>query len=400
MTAKTAEILAPGPVGELEQAMALAQERLAAGDRAGALEEAQRAVARFPNSALSHRGLSFILSQNDLYRYDIRLCRRLVSEGAIAEALAQSRIATRLAGANVEDLLQSGYCLTALKRYGDAATQIRRATDTWFAERKRGLYGAMDESWTPLVPRFLIVGAKKGGTTSLHYFLSRHPRVLLPIMKEIHFFGSPERGKDWYLAHFPRRPAWENRFVSGESRVDNFSEEGIPESVRSILPDARLIAVLRDPVERAISHYYHDRKVGGEARSLDQAMEDELECLGTSLDVLEGRLPEYFHSQRRYLFVGLYAHHIAKWLSVFPAEQFLVVISEELTANPDRELKRVFRHIGLKYQPLGDYVNALPGVYDTQSKDRVRERLAQFYARPNEQLFAMLGRRLNWRGPS
>jgi hypothetical protein len=113
---------------------------------------------------------------------------------------------------------------------------------------------------------------------------------------------------------------------------------------------------------------------------------------------MEEKLAGYLHTQRRYLHYGLYERHVAKWLSVFPPEQFLIVVSEELNANPERELKRVFKHIGLKYQPLGEYVNALPGTYDNQSKDPIRARLVEFYKRPNERLFELLGRRLNWQG--
>ena len=382
----------------LEQAIAAAQERLAEGDRSGALEVARRTVERFPDAAISYRVLSLVLTNEDLYRYDTRVCRKLVAEGAIAEALALSQKAALLVGANDEDFLQAGYCLTALGRYGEAAIQIRRATDIWCLYQKPGLFTGISESWTPLSPRFLIVGAKKGGTSSLHYYLSRHPRVLLPIMKEIHFFGSPERGEDWYLAHFPRRPPWGVRFIAGESRVDNFAEEGIPESVKARLPAARLIAVLRDPVERAISHYYHDRKVGGESRPLDVAFEEELESLGNSYEEMDGRLQKYLQSQRRYLYFGLYAHHVARWLSVFPPEQFLMVISEELLANPERELKKVLKHIGIKNLSLGEYINTLPGTYDNQSRGKVKARLAEFYAKQNEKLFFMIGRRLNWQG--
>ena len=398
MRSRLVKTLVPQSNGELPQIIGLAQEKLAAGDRVGALEEARRAVNRFPQTAVSHRALSNILSQNDLYRYDVRVCRNLVAEGAIAEALDQSLKATRLPDAVPADFLQAGYCLTGLGRFEEAAEQIRRSTDTWYAVNKPGLFATMDETWKPLVPRFLIVGVKKGGTTSLHRFLSRHPRVLAPMMKEIHFFGSPERGMDWYLAHFPRRPDWEERFVSGESRVDNFTEANVPENVRELLPAARLVAVLRDPVERAISHYYHDRKIGAELRPLDVAFEEELECLSGSPEEMESKLAAYLHTQRRYLYYGLYERHVAKWLSIFPPEQFLIVVSEELNANPERELRRVFKHIGLKYQPLGEYVNKLPGTYDNQSKDGIRARLVEFYKRPNERLFELLGRRLNWQG--
>lgn len=384
--------------GELAPMILQAHERLAAGDRQGALEDARLAVERFPRVADSHRCLSSILTHNDLFRYDKRLCRALVDDGAIAEALKHTRNAMRLADRDYQDFLQAGYCLTVLGRIDEATEQIRRATDISCAASKPGLFANMDDTWKPLVPRFLIVGVKKGGTTSLYNYLSRHPRVLAPVMKEIQFFGYPQRSLNWYFAHFPRRPQWEKRFISGEARVDNFTESGIPEGVRGVLPSSRLVVVLRDPVERAISHYYHDRKVGAETRTLEVAFEEELDALSGTVEEMEAKLASYLHTQRRYLYYGLYERHVSKWLSLFPPEQFLIVISEELNADPDREIRRVFKHVGLEYHRLGDYVNALPGTYDGQSRDGIRAKLVEFYARPNQLLYQLLRRRLDWQG--
>ena len=74
----------------------------------------------------------------------------------------------------------------------------------------------------------------------------------------------------------------------------------------------------------------------------------------------------------------------------------MIVISEELNAAPEREVRRVLSHIGLRYQSLGDYANVFPGVYDGQPKRDVIERLGRFFAEPNERLFDLIGRRLAW----
>lgn len=383
---------------DLDRSIAISREHLAAGRRGEAVAEARRAVAQFPLTARSHRLLSDSLTYEDLFRYEVQLSARLVAEGAIAEALKCSRTAMRLPDTRFEDPLQAGYCLTALGRYREATDLIRFATDSQTLAESPGLFSGLEDNWKALHPAFLIVGVMKGGTTSLLHYLSKHPRILPPIVKEMHYFGSPERGVDWYLAHFPRRPQWERRFVTGEAYVGNFASRKSAEVASSVFPDARIIVVLRDPVARVLSHYYHELRVGIEKRSIDDAIDEELEFFRTSDGEPAGSLWRYFETQRSYLYLGLYLRQISKWLHHFPRNNLLVVISEELNAAPEVELPKVFKHIGLTYKPLGEYANKFPGVYDDQPKDRVKAKLEAFFREPNAQLFMFLGRKLNWQG--
>jgi|GEM_PF-531537 len=367
------------------------------GRRTAALAEIRKAIIQFPNAAAGHRFLSLILTYNERFRHEPDLCRQLVADGSVAEAFAAARTACRKTGARWEDFLQAGICLTALGRYDEAAEFIRSATDMFSIDREPGLFAGLNVDWQPLVPRFLIIGVAKAATTSLYHSISQHPRVLPPVTKEMDLFGSPERGIDWYLAHFPRRPPWERRFITGEARVGNFDNPDGPKVVRQFLPKVKLIAVLRDPVDRALSHYYNDLNVGAEKRPLDEAIDEELSFLDRPADDVERDLDVYLKSQRHYLYLGLYARHLENWLTQFNAGNLLIVVSEELNADPKRELGRVFKHIGLNNPPGIDYANRLPGTYDNQPKDRVRAKLVDFYGRPNERLYEILGRRLDWR---
>ncbi|MEI8180069.1 sulfotransferase domain-containing protein [Aestuariivirga sp.] len=397
MTARLSGVQTAAAADELDREIEEVERLFSVGDRAAALVEARRVAARFPMRAQSHRAVSNMLTHKNLYLYETSLREQMVSDGTIHEALASSRMAMRLADRNFEDFLQAGYCLTALGRYKEATGLIRTASDMSSLETKPGLFTMMDGSWKPLIPRFLIIGVMKGGTTSLHRYISKHAQVLPAVLKEMDYFGFPERGLDWYLAHFPRRPEWENRFITGEAFVGNFAS---PERARLIaeqLPGVKLIAVLRDPTMRALSHYYHERKMGIESRSLKDAMNDELDYLDCPPDEMERKLPQYFATQRSYLYLGLYARHVELWLQEIPARNLMIVISEELNAAPEREVRRVLKHIGLRYQSLGDYANVFPGVYDDQPKRDVMERLGRFFAEPNERLFDLIGRRLAWR---
>ena len=295
-----------------------------------------------------------------------------------------------------EDFLQAGYCLTALQRSDEATSLIRVATDMKCQAEMPALFAGMDHSWKGLVPRFLIIGAAKAGTTSLYQHLCKHPRVLPGVSNEVAYFSARGLGREWYLAHFPRRPDWETRFFTGEASVANFNSVRGPFTVSQELPDVRLIALIRNPIDRAISHYYNDLAVGVETRSLDDAIEEELSYLDCADQQRPRNLEEYQRTQRHYLDLSLYASHLEHWQIHFPPERVLVIVSEEIHAHPDKELRRVFKHIDLKYQQLGDYIRILPGIYDDQQKDRVRTRLSKFFRRHNERLFDMLGRRLDW----
>lgn len=368
-----------------------------AGNRSLALVEIRKSIARYPNTARGYRYLSFILTHNERYRHEPDLCRSLVDDGSVTEALAAARTACGRADAQWIDFLQVGYCLTALKHYDEATQFIRIGTDMFSASREPGLFAGMNESWQPLTPAFLIIGVAKASTTSLYHSISQHPRVLPPVTKEVDFFGSPARGFGWYLAHFPRRPSWENRFITGEARVGNFDNPNSPELVKQFLPNAKLIALLRDPVERALSHYYNDLKLGAERRPLDDAMDDELSFLDRPAEEADDRLGEYLRSQRHYLYLGLYTLHLRRWLEHCDPKDLLIVVSEELNADPKRQLSRIFKHIGLKYQSGLNHSNRFPGTYDDQPKERVRAKLENFFRSPNERLYEMLGRRLGWR---
>src|SRR3712207_6690007 len=103
------------------------------------------------------------------------------------------------------------------------------------------------------LPDFVIIGTQRGGTTSLYHYLSKHPEVLPALRKEIHFFDlNFDRGLDWYLAHFARQ---DQPGLVGEASPLYMFHRDVPERVRRVLPNAKFIALLRNPVDRAYSQY-------------------------------------------------------------------------------------------------------------------------------------------------
>jgi sulfotransferase family protein len=170
--------------------------------------------------------------------------------------------------------------------------------------------------------------------------------------------------------------------------------------VRATVPDAKLIALLRDPVDRALSHYHHEVALGREPLSFEEAIEAETERTRGEEERLV-REPGYFsHAwwDHTYLARGRYAEQLERWLAVFPREQLLVVASDELAAEPGETYARVLEFLGAPARELESYPRVYEQSYAEMSAD-TRRRLAEHFADPNRRLYELLGRDLGWQTP-
>jgi len=188
------------------------------------------------------------------------------------------------------------------------------------------------------LPTFIIIGAGKAGTTSLHYYLDLHPEVQMSTVKETHFFSGPPEGRPYELGRIESREDYEALFdaavpARGEAcpgYANNPFRRGVPARIRELVPDAKLIYLVRDPVARTVSHYKHRVSVNGERRPL-------AEVLGDCDDP----------RRREETCMSLYASQLDAYLEHFPAEQILVVDQAELLADRDGVLAEVFAFVGV-----------------------------------------------------
>lgn len=265
-------------------------------------------------------------------------------------------------------------------------------------------YGKVTSAVRPL-PNFLIIGAQKGGTTALYAYLRWHPAVLGPSWKEVSYFDRHyRRGERWYRGHFPNalRVARAERRAGSAPRVGEASPSYLfhplaPERVRALVPDVRLIAVLRDPVERAFSHYNHEVALGREPLGFEQALEHEDERMQGELERMLAD-PGYFSRAwwgQTYRARGLYAAQLERWLAVFPGEQLLVLGNEELSARPDATYARVLEFLDLPPHTLESYPRLNTREYGSMEA-RTRDRLRDYYAEPDRRLAELLGREPGW----
>lgn len=198
---------------------------------------------------------------------------------------------------------------------------------------------------------FLIVGAQKSGTTALAHFLSKHPEICMAPAKEVHFFDDPGlQDSDWAGHEIAERYREHFGNFSGQRRVGEASPTymflpGVPERIRHYNPAMKLIAILREPAERAVSHYEHSRRLGHERLPFLAALILEpLRLFRDRRDLGEGSSLRRHSYARR----GQYAFQLKTLQSLFPAERLLFLRTEEL-ANQHREtLLRVCAFLDLE----------------------------------------------------
>jgi len=245
------------------------------------------------------------------------------------------------------------------------------------------------------LPDFLVIGAQKAGTTALYAYLRWHPGITGPSWKEVSFFDRHWwRGAAWYRGQFPLRPR--GRLV-GEASPSYLFHPLAPERAFGVVPDARLVALLRDPVERAYSQYQHEVALGRETLSFEDA-------LAAEEDRTEGEVERLLADPRAfsrawwdhtYTARGLYAEQLERWLAVFPREQLLVVTTDELGQRPAETYASVLAFLGAPRHELGEY----PRVFDRDyapMRPETRTALEARFAEPNQRLEALLERPLPW----
>ncbi len=265
------------------------------------------------------------------------------------------------------------------------------------------------DSERPL-PDFLVIGAQRSGTSSLYKYLEQHPCVLSSLRKETEYFSARwSNGEPWYRAHFPsrRRRAVEQRrrgfgVVTFEASPNYLFHPLAPGRAATLVPDARLVVLLRNPVERAYSHHQHEVRAGREALSFEHAIAAEPERLAREEERMvadpgyRSLAWERFSYQAR----GRYAEQLERWVAVFPTDRLLVLKSEDLYDRPAACFAELLAFLGLPaWTPSAfrnhSYVGRPPSGPSVLSSP-LRPQLVEGFAEPNRQLSSLLGRDFGW----
>jgi len=272
-------------------------------------------------------------------------------------------------------------------------------------------------------PRFLIIGAQKGGTTALYYFLAEHPNIIPGTEKEIGFF-SPElfeywfdnpnhhilcsrhgtdffdrrlypRAAAWYHSHFPLPHKLGDRCITYEATPEYLYYPGVAERIHKYDSKMKLIAILRDPVERAFAAwnmYYNEFDHGiyrplKEVRDFDEAVQDELNEIESGSRI----------SDPGYVRRGLYHEQLLRYFQLFERDQMLILSSRELKNNTSCVIDQVIEFLGLpEYSHRGAWPSYLVGKYKREISQKTLRLLREFYGPYNEKLYDMLNRDFGW----
>lgn len=251
-------------------------------------------------------------------------------------------------------------------------------------------------------PGFLIVGAMKAGTTFLHACLAEHPSCVCAAEKELHFFDNNfHRGRAWYRSRFPIRRWMESRrgrpLLAGEATPYYLYHPLSPQRAKETCPGAKIIVLLRNPVDRAYSHYQQNVRAGFETLSFAEAIEAEPDRLRGEEERLRAE-PGYYsmaHQTFSYVSRGEYGPQVARWFAGFGAGRVLVLQSEALREKPEASYQRVLGFLGLEPYQLKGFRLRNCGRYDPLDS-RTRAMLADRFEPSNEELFSLLGERFDW----
>lgn len=255
------------------------------------------------------------------------------------------------------------------------------------------------------MPDFIIIGAQKCGTTSLYNYLIRHPNIKPAIKKELHFFDKYfDKGIDWYRSLFPVN---QKNFITGEASPNYIFHLHTPQKISTLVPSVKLIVLLRNPVDRAYSHYAHNLRANRislkkgkqerEVLSFEEAIKSEEERLYLEREKILNN--ELYYSQScmyySYLAKGIYVEQLKRWLKFFTKEQFLIIESEKFYAEPAEKFREIGEFLNLPQWELKEYdvYNSLQ--YQKMDPD-LRKYLVDYFKPHNKKLYEYLNVKFDW----
>jgi hypothetical protein len=279
----------------------------------------------------------------------------------------------------------SAACATLPGVSRSSPMERKAAREEAFLLREGGRGGAL--------PDFIVVGAQKGGTTALYRLLTRHPLVQGAATKEVHFFDDNfEEGVGWYRNRFPApRRVGGRETITGEATPYYIFGPLVPGRMARVVPEARLIALLRHPVERAYSHYQHEVRLGTEPLSFMEAVEAEEQRL-------RGDSREFALRHFSYLARGRYAEQILRYQGYRDENRMLLLKSEDFFGWPQETLSRVLEFLGLPAwrPPLRALRVRNRGEYSGGMDPATREQLDDYFEPHNRRLYELLGMDFGW----
>jgi hypothetical protein len=255
------------------------------------------------------------------------------------------------------------------------------------------------------LPDALIIGAQRCGTSSLYKYLGGHPDVVPSVRKETEFFTRRfGMGVGWYRAHFPleaRLTLGRRHGMTFEATPDYLFHPLAPARAARLLPEAKIVVLLRDPVQRAFSHYRHMVRLGFESLAFEDALDAESSRLAPDIEAMKRDPLHWCRPFLHFSYVarGLYAQQLARWFDAFPRERFLLIKSEDFYAAPAQHYQEVVSFLGLGGWVPDRFANHSLARQETESAPltaSTHERLRMAFEREADELARLVGERFSW----
>lgn len=252
-------------------------------------------------------------------------------------------------------------------------------------------------------PDFVVIGAQKSGTTSMYAYLVQHPQIHECYKKELHYFDTYiHRGNLFYRSFFPLKSKVKAGDICGEASTGYLLHPKVPQRIKAFNPNAKVIALLRDPVDRAISSYHHQIRKGTETHSMQEAFAIEEERLkehwqkvlnekGEDVKKSSKQVRQFSYKKR-----GMYLEQLKPYFEAFPRENIYIEYSENFFREPERILKEIFRFLGLddSFVPADLAPKNVKAYADADQA--IIDELKELYSVPNKELESFLGRKTPW----
>ena len=258
-----------------------------------------------------------------------------------------------------------------------------------------------------ILPDFYLIGAQKCGTSALYDYLVQHPCIHPCSTKEPRFFDKYyNRNINWYKSCFPftfqkkfEIKFFHRKFLTGEATERYFEHPHAPKRIKKLTPKAKFIVLLRNPIDRAYSHYNMRYESKKEELTFEQAIKHEKERTKDEFEKMVNDesyySKDYFHHS--YLERSLYVDKLQRWMNVFSKDQFLILKSEEFFKDPNNIYNQVIKFLELQKWELPEYKKIGASKYNKPKMEpTTRKQLIDYFKPYNERLYKFLGTNFNW----
>tara|TARA_B110000495_G_scaffold101572_1_gene87741 strand:- start:178 stop:981 length:804 start_codon:yes stop_codon:yes gene_type:complete len=259
---------------------------------------------------------------------------------------------------------------------------------------KRHVYGW--SSSLRVLPNLIVIGVVRSGTTSLYHYLGQHPSIIKSAYDELGYFDSNfDLGLNWYRSLFPtifekkKIEQKSGKFMTYDVTPFYIYNEKAPKRIQNILPNSKLILILRNPIDRAYSNYF----LTAQDKKFEDIIIEEEKALETIDRNNEEEYYKFVHTSL--LSRGFYAEQLKKWFKIFPRNQILIIKSEDFATKTNEIMNEVFSFLELDNFNIPD--NSKKNKIDYKPmKDETRKYLIKYFRPYNEKLYSMLDRNFDW----